>query len=53
MHSRKYSKERREGLIDLVNAWIRAPAEDDVKKTQEALLIALEPIERKYLIDYY
>jgi hypothetical protein len=37
----------------LVNAWIRALTEDDVKKTREALLKALEPIERIYLIDYY
>ena len=53
VHAGKYSKERREGLTDLVNAWIRALTEDNVKKTQEVLLKALEPAERKYLIDYY
>ena len=53
VHAGRYSKERREELINLVNAWIKALTEDDVKKTRETLLIALEPIERKYLIDYY
>jgi hypothetical protein len=33
VHTRKYSKERREGLTNLVNAWIRALIEDGVKKT--------------------
>jgi hypothetical protein len=53
VHAGKYSKEKREGLTNLINAWIKASTEDDVKKTQEALLKALEPAERKYLIDYY
>ena len=53
VHAGKYSKEKREGLTDLVNAWIRASTEDNVQKTREALLKALEPAERKYLIDYY
>ena len=33
VHAGKYSKERREGLTDLVNAWIRASTEDSVEKT--------------------
>ena len=53
VNAMKYSKERREGLTDFVNAWIRASTEDDVEKTQGALLKALKPAERKYLINYY
>jgi len=53
VHAGKYLKERREGLTNLVHAWIKALIEDDVGKAREALLKALEPVERKYLIDYY
>jgi hypothetical protein len=53
VHAGKYSKERREELTDLVNAWIKAPSVNDVFKAREALLKELQPPEQQYLIDYY
>jgi hypothetical protein len=53
VHAGKYSKERREGLTILVNAWIKAPTEDNANEARDALLKALEPREREYLVEYY
>jgi hypothetical protein len=47
VYTGKYSKEKMEGLTNLVNAWIKAMTEGDVNKAQEALLKALEPQERE------
>ena len=53
VHASKYSKEKREGLIDLVNTWIKAMIEDNANKAREVLLKALESQEHEYLIDFY
>lgn len=45
--------EEREALIDMINAWIKAPTFEDVEASREALLSALELPEQTYLLKTY
>ena len=49
----KYSKERREELTDLVNAWIKVPTVNNAFKAREAILKELQPLEQVYLVNFY
>jgi hypothetical protein len=53
VYSRRYSKERREDLTDLVNAWIKAPTVNNAFEAREALLKELQLSEQTYLINFY
>ena len=52
VHAGKYTKETREGLVDLINGWIKAPL-NQVEEARKKLLNELHKKEREYLTSYY
>lgn len=49
----RYKKERRDEIIDMIWAWLKAPTIDNLKDNRKALLKALHHEEQVYLCDYY
>jgi hypothetical protein len=49
----RYKKERREEIIAMIWAWVKAPTIEDFEKRRRELLAALHIEEQDYINDYY